>query len=297
MTRIQRGLSLAASRMGHSPCPVTHGCGAGPRGGGESRRPSAGPRDAAAAAGAGAGGPGGSRLRGAALGLLHSGSQRLRPRLRAGLQRGPPGVLRARHPRPHRALHRGGAGGHRRGPGPVAEHEPGLEAEDEGEGARLQPPAAHSISGLGSAPPRARITSSSSGDSSVPVLLTCHVWGFYPPAVTVLWLHNGDLVPPGDKPPPLVPNGDLTYQTQLTLMAAPAHGDTFTCSVQHPALDQPLLVDWGHGLSPALLVKVVAATVVLLLGVGVFAIGLHRYRAPAPGYTPIEGDTRPIGSI
>ncbi|XP_065539718.1 class II histocompatibility antigen, M beta 1 chain-like isoform X2 [Lathamus discolor] len=159
---------------------------------------------------------------------------------------------------------------------------------------RLRP---HSISGLGSAPPRARITSSSSGDSSVPVLLTCHVWGFYPPAVTVLWLHNGDLVPPGDKPPPLVPNGDLTYQTQLTLMAAPAHGDTFTCSVQHPALDQPLLVDWGHGLSPALLVKVVAATVVLLLGLGVFAIGLHRYRAPAPGYTPIEGDTRPIGSI
>ncbi|XP_061216424.1 class II histocompatibility antigen, M beta 1 chain [Neopsephotus bourkii] len=161
---------------------------------------------------------------------------------------------------------------------------------------RLRP---HSVSSLGRAPPQARVTSSSSGYPSVPVLLTCHVWGFYPPAVTVLWLHNGDLVTPDDEPPPIVPNGDLTYQTQLTLMAAPAHGDTFTCSVQHPALDQPLLVDWDHGLSPALVVKVVAATVVMLLGIGIFAIGLHRYRAPAPapGYTPLEGDTHPIGSI
>ncbi|XP_033929481.1 HLA class II histocompatibility antigen, DM beta chain-like [Melopsittacus undulatus] len=157
----------------------------------------------------------------------------------------------------------------------------------------------HSISGLGSAPPQVLITSSSSGDPLVPLLLTCHVWGFYPPDVTVLWLHNGDLVTPDEDPPPIVPNGDLTYQTQLRLLAAPAHGDTFTCSVQHPSLDQPLLVDWGHGLSPVLLVKVVAATMVMLLGIGVFAIGLHRYRAPAPalGYTPLDGDTYPTGSI
>ncbi|XP_062490400.1 HLA class II histocompatibility antigen, DM beta chain-like [Pezoporus occidentalis] len=147
---------------------------------------------------------------------------------------------------------------------------------------RLRP---HSIGGLGSAPPQVRITSSSSRDPSDPMLLTCHVWGFYPPSVTVLWLHNGDPVTPSDEPPPVVPNGDLTYQTQLSLKAAPAHGDTFTCSVQHPALDQPLFVDWGHGLPPTLVLKVVAATVVMLLGIGVFAFGLHRYRAPAPGET------------
>ncbi|NWS50351.1 DMB protein, partial [Probosciger aterrimus] len=141
----------------------------------------------------------------------------------------------------------------------------------------------HSASGLRSAPPQARVTSSASSDATVPVLLTCHVWGFYPPDVTVLWLRNGDVVSPGDNPPPIVPNGDLTYQTQLTLTVTPAHGDTFTCSVQHPSLEQPLFVDWGRGLSPALLGKVVAATMVMLLGLSVFAIGVHRYRAPAPG--------------
>ncbi|KAM4643539.1 class II histocompatibility antigen, M beta 1 chain isoform 2-T2 [Amazona ochrocephala] len=156
--------------------------------------------------------------------------------------------------------------------------------------ARLGP---HSASGLPSAPPQARVTSSSSSDSSLPVLLTCHVWGFYPPDITVLWLHNGDIVSAGDEPPPVVPNGDLTYQTQLTLKATPAHGDTFTCSVLHPALEQPLLVDWGHGLPPALLVKVVVATVVMLLGLGVFAIGLHRYRAPAP----VPGETLGTGTV
>uniref|UniRef100_A0A8B9GBR4 Ig-like domain-containing protein n=1 Tax=Amazona collaria TaxID=241587 RepID=A0A8B9GBR4_9PSIT len=143
------------------------------------------------------------------------------------------------------------------------------------------------------APPQAHVTSSSSSDSSLPVLLTCHVWGFYPPDITVLWLHNGDIVSVGDQPPPVVPNGDLTYQTQLTLKATPAHGDTFTCSVLHPALEQPLLVDWGHGLPPALLVKVVVATVVMLLGLGVFAIGLHRYRAPAP----VPGETLGTGTV
>lgn len=155
-------------------------------------------------------------------------------------------------------------------------------------------------SALRSVPPQARVTSSASGDAVVPVLLTCHVWGFYPPDVTVLWLHNGDIVNPGDKSPSLVPNGDLTYQTQLTLMVAPAHGDTFTCSVQHPSLEQPLLVDWGPGLSPELTVKVVAAALVLVLGLSIFAVGVHHYRdrSRAPGYTPLAGDTHPTaGSI
>ncbi|XP_074710509.1 HLA class II histocompatibility antigen, DM beta chain [Strix uralensis] len=151
-------------------------------------------------------------------------------------------------------------------------------------------------------PPHARIVPSRPAAAGGPVLLTCHVWGFYPPEVTVLWLHNGDVVGPGDTPPPpisAIPSGDWTYQTQVTLTVTPRPGDTFTCSVQHVSLAQPLLEDWGPGLSPGLTLKVAMATVVMALGLGFFSVGVYRYRTrpPASGYTPLPGNNYPAGSI
>ncbi|NXR04440.1 DMB protein, partial [Sagittarius serpentarius] len=148
-------------------------------------------------------------------------------------------------------------------------------------------------------PPQVRIMSSETGNSWAPVLLTCHVWGFYPPEVTVIWLHNGDIVGPGDQPlTSAIPNGDWTYQTQVTLMVAPMARDTFTCSVQHASLDQPLLKDWGPSLSPGLTLKVAVATVLMVLGLSFFIVGIYRYQArpPAPGYIPLPGDNYPAGN-
>ncbi|KAM6106911.1 HLA class II histocompatibility antigen, DM beta chain-like [Phoenicopterus ruber ruber] len=149
-------------------------------------------------------------------------------------------------------------------------------------------------------PPQALIIPSKTSNARAPVRLTCHVWGFYPPEVTVIWLHNGDIVGPGDHPPiSAIPNGDWTYQTQVTLMVDPVAGDTFTCSVQHASLDQPLLEDWSPGLSPELTLKVAAATMVMVLGLSFFIVGAYCYRGrpPAPGYTPLPGDNYPAGSI
>ncbi|XP_042649993.1 HLA class II histocompatibility antigen, DM beta chain [Tyto alba] len=149
------------------------------------------------------------------------------------------------------------------------------------------------------APPQARIIPSKIGNAGAPVLLTCHVWGFYPREVTVIWLRNGDVVGPSEHPPiSAVPDGDWTYQTRVTLAVAPVAGDTFTCSVLHASLDQPLLEEWSPGLSPGLTLKVAAATVVMALGLGFFIVGVYHYRArpPAPGYTPLPGDNYPAGS-
>ncbi|XP_052630952.1 HLA class II histocompatibility antigen, DM beta chain-like isoform X1 [Harpia harpyja] len=149
-------------------------------------------------------------------------------------------------------------------------------------------------------PPRARIISSKTRNTRASVLLTCHVWGFYPAEVTVSWLHNGNIVGPGDPPPTsAIPNGDWTYQTQVTLMVAPTAGDTFACLVQHVSLDEPLLEEWSPGLSPGLTVKVAVATVLMVLGLSFFIVGVYCYRGkpPAPGYTPLPGDTYPAGSI
>jgi len=95
------------------------------------------------------------------------------------------------------------------------------------------------------AQPQVRIVPAQTGNPSVPIRLTCHVWGFYPPEVTIIWLHNGDIVGPGDHSPMFaIPNGNWTYQTQVALSVAPEVGDTYTCSVQHASLEEPLLEDW-----------------------------------------------------
>lgn len=96
------------------------------------------------------------------------------------------------------------------------------------------------------APPQIRIVSVPLPNTPDAVLLTCHVWDFYPAEVTVLWLHNGDMVATGDNAE-LLPRGDWTYQMQVTLTVTAKVGDTFTCSVQHASLDRPLWEDWGEG--------------------------------------------------
>ncbi|XP_009471436.1 PREDICTED: class II histocompatibility antigen, M beta 1 chain-like [Nipponia nippon] len=125
-------------------------------------------------------------------------------------------------------------------------------------------------------PPQVRIVPVPLPNTPNAVLLTCHVWGFYPAEVTVLWLHNGDVVATGDTAK-LLPNGDWTYQTQVTLTVTAKAGDTFTCSVQHASLNRPLRKRWGPGLSPGLTVKVAVAAVTMTLGLVVFAAGTFSY--------------------
>ncbi|NXY91768.1 DMB protein, partial [Alcedo cyanopectus] len=93
--------------------------------------------------------------------------------------------------------------------------------------------------------PQVLIVPSASGDPTTPVLLTCHVWGFYPPEVTLGWLRNGVPVELEDVGTfPVTPSGDWTYQSKVTLEVTPGAGDTFGCLVQHGSLDRPLLQEW-----------------------------------------------------
>ncbi|POI18930.1 hypothetical protein CIB84_017326, partial [Bambusicola thoracicus] len=54
-------------------------------------------------------------------------------------------------------------------------------------------------------PPQVRIVPIPISNDPDTVRLICHVWGFYPPAVTIQWLHNGLVVASGDTK--LLPNG------------------------------------------------------------------------------------------
>ncbi|XP_035426424.2 HLA class II histocompatibility antigen, DM beta chain-like [Cygnus atratus] len=125
-------------------------------------------------------------------------------------------------------------------------------------------------------PPQVRVVPTPLTNVPDAVLLTCHVWGFYPPEVTIQWLHNGDVVASGDTAK-LLPAGDWTYQTQVALTATTTTGDTYTCSVQHASLEQPLRENWSPGLSHEMTVMVAVAATIMTVGLVVLAAGTFVY--------------------
>uniref|UniRef100_A0A674K1Y3 Antigen-presenting glycoprotein CD1d-like n=1 Tax=Terrapene triunguis TaxID=2587831 RepID=A0A674K1Y3_9SAUR len=68
-----------------------------------------------------------------------------------------------------------------------------------------------------------------------PVLLVCHVTGFYPRPVRVAWLQDGEEVGLGGRlnSSGILPNADLTYQLRSSLAVEPGAGHSYACWVQH----------------------------------------------------------------
>lgn len=60
------------------------------------------------------------------------------------------------------------------------------------------------------------------------------------------WLKDNQPLDVNDiNPKDVLPNGDGTYQAHMTLPVAPGDETRFTCQVEHPGLDQPLIATWG----------------------------------------------------
>ncbi|XP_028998861.1 HLA class II histocompatibility antigen, DP alpha 1 chain-like [Betta splendens] len=74
--------------------------------------------------------------------------------------------------------------------------------------------------------------------------LICHVAGFYPAPVKVHWTKNGENVTEGTSINVPYPNKDGSFQQISRLEFTPQQGDMYSCSVEHPALEEPLTRLW-----------------------------------------------------
>uniref|UniRef100_A0A3Q3I9X7 Ig-like domain-containing protein n=1 Tax=Monopterus albus TaxID=43700 RepID=A0A3Q3I9X7_MONAL len=71
--------------------------------------------------------------------------------------------------------------------------------------------------------------------------LTCYVTGFYPAPVKVYWTRNGDNVTEGMyNNVPFMHSFNQISRLEFT----PQLGDIYSCTVEHPALSQPLTKIW-----------------------------------------------------
>ncbi|KAM9685531.1 T-cell surface glycoprotein CD1b-2-like [Trichechus inunguis] len=112
--------------------------------------------------------------------------------------------------------------------------------------------------------PEARL---SSGTSPGPgrMLLVCHVFGFYPKRVWVMWM-RGEQEQPGTQQGDVLPNTDGTWYLQVFLNVTAMEASGLSCRVRHSSLgDQDIVLYWDHHNSTACIILAVIVPLVLLI--------------------------------
>uniref|UniRef100_A0A8C6A678 T-cell surface glycoprotein CD1a-like n=1 Tax=Marmota marmota marmota TaxID=9994 RepID=A0A8C6A678_MARMA len=112
----------------------------------------------------------------------------------------------------------------------------------------------------------------SSGPSPGPghLLLVCHVSGFYPKPVWVMWM-RGEQEQQGTQRGDFLPNADGTWYLQATLDVAAGEAAGLACRVKHSSLGgKDLVLYWGEKGLGALgwILSAVIVALALLTGLG-----------------------------
>ncbi|XP_053577902.1 H-2 class I histocompatibility antigen, Q9 alpha chain isoform X2 [Bombina bombina] len=118
--------------------------------------------------------------------------------------------------------------------------------------------------------------------------LHCRVYGFYPKAVDVKWVKNGEIDLMSEEAAQVLPNPDGTYQLRVTVEVIRKDGDSFFCHVDHSSLKEPLTVLWEPKKSQTNLIIIVAVVGVLLIiaaGVGGYFIYRKKNHYTRPQVT------------
>ncbi|XP_004648806.1 T-cell surface glycoprotein CD1b2 [Octodon degus] len=108
----------------------------------------------------------------------------------------------------------------------------------------------------------------SQGPSSGPghLQLLCHVSGFYPKPVWVMWMRGEEEQPEAQRGD-LLPNADDTWYLRVTLDVAAGDASGLSCRVKHSSLGgQDIVLHWGHSISIGwIIVAVLVPCFVVLL--------------------------------
>ncbi|CAM4544803.1 unnamed protein product [Caretta caretta] len=124
--------------------------------------------------------------------------------------------------------------------------------------------------------PTARVSDRSSHDGLI--TLSCKVSGFYPRDITVTWLRNGESRQQETYSEGILPSGDGTYQTWVTMEIDPKIKGHYSCHVEHESLSEPLSVSW----EPNNLIPTVAGVITAVVLVGAI-VGVVVWKKKRPG--------------
>ncbi|KAM5237536.1 T-cell surface glycoprotein CD1c [Ctenodactylus gundi] len=97
------------------------------------------------------------------------------------------------------------------------------------------------------------------------LLLVCHISGFYPKPVRVMWMRD-EQEQLSAKQDDVLPNADGTWYLRVILIVAAEEASGLSCRVRHSSLgDQDIILYWGHHLPMNLVLLAVTVPLVLLV--------------------------------
>ncbi|XP_032949707.1 T-cell surface glycoprotein CD1e, membrane-associated isoform X1 [Rhinolophus ferrumequinum] len=98
------------------------------------------------------------------------------------------------------------------------------------------------------------------------LLLVCHVTGFHPKPVWVMWT-QGEQEQPGTQQGDILPNADGTWYLRVTLDVAAREAAGLACRVKHSSLGgHDIIIHWGgYSILPILICFTVTLTLVILV--------------------------------
>lgn len=127
----------------------------------------------------------------------------------------------------------------------------------------------------------------STGPSSGPghLTLVCHVSGFHPKPIWVMWM-QGEQEHPGTQRSDILPNADGTWYLRKSLDVEAIEAAGLSCRVRHSSLGgQDIILSWENDSSMGLIFAGVIVSLVLLTGL---AFWLRKRRKPcATPRTPL----------
>ncbi|KAM8785613.1 T-cell surface glycoprotein CD1b-2-like isoform 2-T2 [Rhynchonycteris naso] len=107
----------------------------------------------------------------------------------------------------------------------------------------------------------------SSGPTPLPghLLLVCHVSGFYPKVLRVMWM-RGEQEHPGTHQGDILPNADGTWYLRVTLDVVAGEEANLNCRVKHSSLGgQDIVLHWGHPTSTTVIILAIILPTFILL--------------------------------
>ncbi|XP_066123611.1 T-cell surface glycoprotein CD1b-2-like isoform X2 [Saccopteryx bilineata] len=121
----------------------------------------------------------------------------------------------------------------------------------------------------------------SSGPPPLPghLLLVCHVSGFYPKPVQVMWMKD-EQEHPGTHQGDMLPNADETWYLQVTLDVVAGEEANLNCRVKHSSLgSQDIVLHWGH-LTSAMVITlaIILPTFILLICLTLWYLRRRSYQ-------------------
>ncbi|XP_072538650.1 HLA class II histocompatibility antigen, DP beta 1 chain-like [Salminus brasiliensis] len=126
--------------------------------------------------------------------------------------------------------------------------------------------------------PKIRLRSEQQASGDHPAMLMCSAYDFYPPAIDVYWLRDGQKVTTETISIEEMADGDWYYQMHSHLEYTPKSGEKISCVVEHASSKKPIITDWDPSLPQSEKNKVAIGASGLVLGIVLSAAGFIYYK-------------------